>query len=299
MEDMLRRLIGEHILFECSLCPEAGRVHADPGQLQQVLMNLVLNARDAMASGGRLVVRTSNVQVDRPMEMIGFTLPPADYSVLTVSDTGSGIPAAILPRIFEPFFTTKAVGVGSGLGLSTVYGIVKQSGGYIQATSVVGEGSSFVIYLPRTSTAATPAVPAVAAEAAASRAGATVLVAEDESVLRSLASLVLRRAGFRVIEAEDGMEALRLAAEVDYAIDLLVTDLVMPRLGGELLATTLLDHHPSLRIVFMSGYAEDVVARQGLIVAAGSRFLEKPFPPALLVRTVRELLPDSASITNQ
>jgi CheY-like chemotaxis protein len=286
IDDMLRRLIGEHILFQSVLDPDKVWVHADLCQLQQVLMNLVLNSRDAMTDGGRLVVRTSSHLVIEDVELGDFALPAGNYAVLTVSDTGVGIPAAILPRIFEPFFTTKAVGLGSGLGLSTVYGIVKQSGGYIHATSKVGEGSSFVIYLPRTSKPV-EVEPPPAAEKPSSEGTATILVAEDELVLRSLAALVLRRGGFRVIEAEDGIDALRLAEEAGYKIDVLVTDLVMPRMGGEALAATLLERRPELKIVFMSGYAEDVVARQGLI-AADSSFLEKPFPPKVLLQAVRD-----------
>lgn len=289
MEDMLRRLIGEHIEYLCLLDPEAGRVHADPGQLQQVLMNLVLNARDAMADGGELIVQTSTKRINAPTDLGDFILPADDYAVLTVTDSGRGIPKAVLPRIFEPFFTTKAVGLGSGLGLSTVYGIVKQSGGYIQASSGVEGGATFTLLLPRTrteieSTAAGSPLPATGEIHGKGR----VLVVEDETVLRALAAKVLRRNGFEVIEAEDGLDALQKAAAVDYDIDILVTDVVMPKIGGEQLAASLLERRPTLPIVFMSGYAEEVIARQGLLIT-NSVFLEKPFPPHLLVRAVREV----------
>jgi two-component system, cell cycle sensor histidine kinase and response regulator CckA len=285
---MLKRLIGEHIVFVTSLDPGAGRVHADPGQLQQVLMNLVLNARDAMPNGGRLVVRTGVVSIAKPTQRNGFILPPGSYTTLTVSDTGCGIAPSVLPRIFEPFFTTKVVGTGSGLGLSTVYGIVKQSGGFIEAESRVDEGTSFTLYLPGTQAAAN-LVSASAQGLGEGGAGATVLVAEDEAVLRSLAGVVLRRGGFTVYEAEDGVAALEIARELNFKLDVLVTDLVMPRLGGHALADELLGNCPELRVVFMSGYAEEAVARHGLL-AQGSTFLPKPFSPTVLVRAVREIL---------
>jgi PAS domain S-box-containing protein len=288
IEDMLRRLIGEHIAFATVLDPETGRVHADPGQLQQVLMNLVLNARDAMPAGGRLTVRTGLARVTVATDLGGFVLPPGEYATLTVTDTGCGIHPDVLPRIFEPFFTTKAVGAGSGLGLSTAYGIVKQSGGFIRAESEVEAGTSLTLYLPRSGVATSPAPPDPAANPEGGGV-ATVLVAEDESVLRTLAGIVLRRSGFRVLEAEDGVAALELAEENGFEIDVLVTDLVMPRLGGHPLAERMQQRRPGLRVVFMSGYAEEAVARQGLL-ADGATFLAKPFPPAVLVNAVREIL---------
>ena len=293
IEDMLRRLIGEHIDFNSVLDPETGRLHADPSQLQQVLMNLVLNARDAMADGGRLTVRTGKHTIRKAHNYGDFKLPAGEYTMLTVEDTGCGIPPELLPRIYEPFFTTKAIGNGSGLGLSTVYGIVKQSGGYIRANSRPGEGTTFTLYFPRLA-AAGPVVPGDRqARARTEQAGssATILIAEDESVLRSLAALVLRRSGYTVLEAEDGMEALEIAQKQGYQIDMLVTDLVMPRMGGQPLASRLLEHRPDLKIVFMSGYAEEAVARHGHLVA-GTTFLEKPFSPNVLARTVRDIFSD-------
>ncbi|MEX2584359.1 MAG: ATP-binding protein [Gemmatimonadota bacterium] len=290
MEGMLKRLIGAHITFTSALEPAAGRVHADPGQLQQVLMNLVLNARDAMPDGGRLGVQTGNRTVDSHQDFGDFKLPPGIYTTLAVEDSGCGITADVLPRIYEPFYTTKPVGNGTGLGLSTVYGIVKQTGGYVHAESRPGQGTTFTIYLPRTQAVPGSATGATTPSCAEGECGAaTVLVAEDESVLRTLAGIVLRRSGFRVLEAEDGVEALQIAEEHGYAIDLLVTDLVMPRMGGEGLAATLLEHRPDLKVIFMSGYAEEAVARNGLL-AEGSTFLEKPFSPSVLARTVKEVL---------
>lgn len=289
MEDMLKRLIGEHIQFLTMLDPETGRVNADPSQLQQVLMNLVLNARDAIIEKGRLMVRTCVERVETRTDMGDFILPPGDYAVLTVTDNGRGMPKEVLSRVFEPFFTTKAVGLGSGLGLSTVYGIVKQSGGFIHAASTVGEGTTFTILLPRTRSGASergPVAPQPGVNDVVAK--GRVLVAEDETVLRTLAATVLRRNGFEVVEAEDGLDALQKAAGMDYDIDVLVTDVVMPQIGGEQLATSLLEHRPHLPIVFMSGYAEEVIARQGLLTS-GSVFLEKPFPPKLLVRAVHEV----------
>jgi PAS domain S-box-containing protein len=289
IEDMMKRLIGEHIAFTSELDADAGRVHADPGQLQQVLMNLVLNARAAMPDGGRLVVRTGVSTFARPAQLGDLVVPPGTYATLSVADTGHGIAPAVLPRIFEPFFTTKPVGSGSGLGLSTAYGIVTQSGGFICAESRVDEGSTFTLYLPRTDAAAAAGA-SQAAERSPAAGGATVMVVEDESVLRSLAGIVLRRAGYRVFEAEDGVDALEIAQRNAYAIDVLVTDLVMPRLGGHALSERMLELRPDLKIVFMSGYAEEAVARHGLL-AEGSTFLAKPFPPAVLVRAVHEILP--------
>jgi len=289
MEDMLRRLIGAHVTFGTALNPAAGRVNADPGQLQQVLMNLVLNARDAMPAGGRLVVGTGSLEVAEPLPMNGETLPAGRYSTLSVSDEGEGIPPEVLPRVFEPFFTTKRVGEGSGLGLSTVIGIVKQSGGYVKVETAVGEGTTFTILLPMTETASTPeTLPPSAADRYPCR-GGVVLVAEDEAVLRSLVAVVLRRSGYEVLEAEDGEHAMEIAAGRNYLIDVLVTDLIMPRLGGQPLARRLREECPDLAVVFMSGFAEEAIQRYG-VLAEGSKFLEKPFSPSLLVTAVRELL---------
>lgn len=289
MEDMLKRLIGEHIVYTHALDPRTGRVNADPGQLQQVLMNLVLNARDAMPEGGELSVRTQLTTLEDDWKLTGFTMPAGDYATLTVSDDGCGMPESVLSRIFEPFFTTKPVGSGSGLGLSTVYGIVKQSGGFILADSEIDVGTTFRIFLPRTSEE--PAAPVVGEKAPETiDRMATVLVVEDEEVLRNLAATVLRRNGLRVLQAADGVEGMEIAQREDYRIDVLVTDLRMPRMGGEVLATRLWEAEPELKVVFMSGYAEEVVARQGTVEGA-ARFLEKPFSPHVLASTVLELLP--------
>jgi PAS domain S-box-containing protein len=288
IEGMLKRLIGAHIVYTSELDPAAGRVHADPGQLQQVLMNLVLNARDAMPSGGRVTVRTGSRSFQRPRNFGDFKIPPGAYATLTVTDTGCGIPPADMGRIYEPFFTTKGVGQGSGLGLSTVYGIVKQTGGYIVASSQIGEGTAFTLYLPRTQ-APSPLPPEQSPARQEQGGGATVLVAEDESVLRTLAAIVLRRSGFNVLVAEDGIEAFAVAQEQGFEIDVLVTDLVMPRMGGQALAERLLQKRPDLGLVFMSGYAEEAVTGHGRL-AEGSVFLAKPFSPSLLAETVWEVL---------
>jgi PAS domain S-box-containing protein len=278
---LLRRLIGEDVLLSLELQPGLGRVRADPTQLEQVLLNLAVNARDAMPRGGRLVLATGDVELAARASEVR----PGAYVVLSVADTGHGMTEEVRRHLFEPFFTTKEVGKGSGLGLSTVYGIVKQAGGHIDVESQPGAGSTFRVYLPRV---AEPApVPPHRPESAP--AGGTVLLAEDEDAVRALAREVLRSEGYTVLEAADGDAALRLARGHGGRIDLLVTDVVMPGLGGRQLAEGLLALTPAVRVLYLSGYTEDAVVREG-VSCEEVHFLPKPFSPAALAQKVREVL---------
>jgi PAS domain S-box-containing protein len=288
MESMLRPLIGEDIVLTTQLDPALGPIEADPGQLHQVVMNLVVNARDAMPKGGSLTIETANADVE---QMEDGSIDPGRYVTLTVRDAGEGIDEITLGQIFEPFFTTKESSKGTGLGLATVYGIVKQSGGYVAVDSEVGVGSAFTIYLRRVDDArqplvepAAPAAPAVPVPVPV-QAVHRVLVVEDEEVVRGLVRQVLEGQGYEVLVAEDGQEALDLARES--AIDVLLTDLTMPNVGGRELAERLRVTQPALKVVYMSGYAEDGLAGA---LHPGTSFLGKPFTFSELTQTVRELV---------
>ena len=294
-ERMLRRLIGEDIDLRTSAEPGLGHVLADPGQIQQVILNLAVNARDAMPDGGRLSIELANVDVDEEMARRHVPIqPPGRYVRLTVSDTGIGIPHAIQPHIFEPFFTTKEKGKGTGLGLSTVYGIVKQSGGFIWVYSEPGQGATFKIYLPRVDAPAEPA-PSPQPEVAASSGAETILLVEDEPAVRDLAQRILRRKGYRVVAATNGREALDLVERHEGPIDLLVTDLVMPQMDGRELAQRLAALRPGLRVLFMSGYTGDTIAQRG-VLDPDVAFIEKPFSPDGLARKVREILDSRVTV---
>jgi PAS domain S-box-containing protein len=289
---MLGRLLGSDIRLETRLAPTLGVVLADPGQLEQVLVNLVVNARDAMPEGGALTVETGNVVLDAGDAHRDATLTPGPYVMLAVSDTGIGMDRETKSRVFDPFFTTKDVGKGTGLGLATVYGIVKQSGGYVWVYSEPGQGTTFKIYLPRVDVAAdastTESTSAPAADLAWSN--ATVLLVEDDPAVRSAARRALLRAGFLLIEASDGAEALTLCPEQGGpTIDLVVTDLVMPEMGGIELAAALRARRPGIRVLYMSGYTRDALRRQS-VLEPGAVFLEKPFTPQALVNAVRAAL---------
>jgi PAS domain S-box-containing protein len=275
LEQMLRRLIGEDIELVADLEPRLARIRADAGQIEQVLMNLVVNARDAMPGGGRLTLSTRNHPAAAEAAVT--------HVVLRVADTGCGIDSAVMAHLFEPFFTTKEEGKGTGLGLATVYGIVHQSGGNLEVESAPGEGASFAVYLPRTDE---PATPPSAATAAAGRGHETILVVEDEASIRSLAREILEGQGYAVLEAPGAEEALRRAAEHAGPIHLLLTDVVMPGKSGVDLARDLLGLRPGLRVVYMSGYADRAVQAD----APGVAFVQKPFDPALLARRVRATL---------
>jgi PAS domain S-box-containing protein len=288
MEKMLRRLIGEDIDFATVLDANLGTVRVDPGQIEQVLMNLVVNARDAMPKGGHLTIETRNVELDEHYAKERPEVQSGSYAMIAVTDTGTGMDAEIKTRIFEPFFTTKEVGRGTGLGLSTALGIVKQSGGHIEVYSELSRGTTFKVYIPRTEGAVAPSktFPNLLG---ASKGTETILLAEDDDSVRSLVSLSLRSYGYTVLEAQDGDEALKVCQQHDSAIDLLVTDVVMPRLSGRELAALLMPLRPKMKVLFLSGYTDEAISRHG-ILEAGVPFLQKPFTPGILARKVREAL---------
>ena len=285
---LLRRLIGEDIHLQLALPSELGRVKADPGQMEQVLLNLAVNARDAMPKGGRLEISTSHADFSTVFSEGEYQIAPGSYVRLAVSDTGAGMDMATQERIFEPFFTTKGLGKGTGLGLATVYGIVKQSGGHITVISAPGRGATFHIYLPRT-TEVQPADPAKEAAAPAPGGREVVLLAEDEPSLRRLVADFLRSNGYRVVEAENGAQAAEMAARHTGPLHLLVTDLVMPRMGGRDLAGQLLARHPNLRVIFLSGYDSEI-GHEAAVLEPGTAFLQKPFSLTDLAQKARELL---------
>jgi two-component system, cell cycle sensor histidine kinase and response regulator CckA len=286
IQEMLSRLIGEDIRVSIKLDRALGSVRADAGQIEQVIMNLAVNARDAMPQGGQLSIETANVDLDEAYAQTHVHLEPGPYAMLAVSDTGFGMDEETRNRIFEPFYTTKEKGHGTGLGLSTVYGIVKQSGGYIWVYSELGKGTTFKVYLPRVSAPAEPLgtpepvlVPAIGHE--------TILLVEDEESVRALASKTLGARGYRVLEAADGGAALEIARS--QAVDLLLTDMVLPFMGGSAIAAAIREIHPQAKVLFTSGYTDDVIVRRGLM-EQGAAFLEKPFTPNVLARKVREVL---------
>ncbi len=289
---ILERLIGENI--ELRLLPRADLppVSADRGQLQQIIMNLAVNARDAMPEGGKLLIETGEALFDEEYVRGHFPATPGGYVMLAVSDSGAGMDAATQARIFEPFFTTKEKGKGTGLGLSTVYGIVKQSNGFIWVYSETGGGTTFKVYLPRVEGAAEAVEPEV--RTGSGLAGSeTILVVEDEAPLRDLACRTLERKGYFVIPASDGDEALERAAARAGRIDMLVTDVVMPRMGGKELASRMKERFPGIRILYVSGYTDHSIVHRG-ILDEGVAFLQKPFSMEGLVRKVRAILDGNA-----
>jgi PAS domain S-box-containing protein len=289
VEKMLRRIIGEDITLSFELGDALWIVRADPGQVEQIVKNLAVNARDAMPHGGTLRITTENIEIDRALSARHPELAPGSYVRFTISDTGHGIDADTLGRIFEPFFTTKARDKGTGLGLSTVYGIVKQSEGYVFCESEVGRGTAFRVYLPRVEGVA-PVSVRPAPLAGEIRGGTeTVLVVEDADPVRSLAARALDAAGYRVLTAIDGVDALRTSAAWSAPIDLVLTDVVMPRMGGDELATRLAEFRPESRVLFMSGYTGSIFRRDGHSEPQ-PHFVEKPFRVDDLLRKVRAML---------
>ena len=287
MDKMLRRLIGEHIALEAVLAPDLGRVRADPNQIEQVIVNLAVNARDAMPDGGKLTIETANVDLDEAFAQAHLGSVPGSYAQLAVTDTGAGMDATVRAHLFEPFFTTKEVGKGTGLGLATVYGIVKQSGGYISVYSEPGRGSSFKIYLPRI---ATPPEAAAGPQKGGPAPGSeTVLVVEDEPAVLTLSRRALEAQGYVVLAASDPIAALRVVERHGGTIHLLLTDVVMPGLSGRELADRLTAQRPGIRVLYMSGYPGDAVVQHGTL-PSGSAFLQKPFSPDGLARKVRDVL---------
>jgi len=291
---MLRRVIGEDVHLSTTLATDLGTVRADPGQLEQVLVNLAVNARDAMPGGGKLTIATSDIEYDLdhppPSSRHHLTLPPplGRYVVLEVTDTGIGMSPEIRAHLFEPFFTTKPRGKGTGLGLATVYGIVRQSGGHITVESAPERGATFRIYLPRVDSPP-DALPGPGAIRAPVTGTETVLLTEDDPLVRLLARTVLERAGYAVLTAAGGKEALILADDHRGPIHLLLTDVVMPEMSGRELMHHLAERRPEVKVLYVTGYSEDAVAQHG-VLDPGTAFLPKPFTPEVLTRKVREVL---------
>ncbi len=294
LTNLLNRLLGERIDLEIVHGQNLGHVKVDQGQLEQVIINLVLNARDAMSEGGRLLIRTSNLANARHLSTPGDQepMPPGDYILIDVEDTGAGISAENLERIFEPFFTTKELGSGTGLGLSTVYGIVRQTGGFIFVGSTIGKGTKFSIYLPRHQMAeATARAHAMMAafDPIELTGGGTVLLVEDEDAVRLFGARALRKKGYKVLEAKGGYVALDLINNAEEPIDLLITDVVMPELDGPSLVHRVLESRPDMKVIFISGYAEDSF-RDRIGDVSDLHFLAKPFSLEQLAGKVKEVM---------
>jgi two-component system, cell cycle sensor histidine kinase and response regulator CckA len=285
---MLCRLIGEDIELIATLEPNLRKIKADPGQIEQVIINLAVNARDAMPKGGKLLIETSNIELSEEFAWQHVSVIPGSYILLVISDTGCGMNAEIRAHLFEPFFTTKEKGKGTGLGLSTVYGIVQQSGGHIWVYSEPDKGATFKIYLPiiEEESAEKGSLPA---RPDSSHGWETILVAEDESLVRSLACLSLRKKGYQVLEAADGEEALKILTQRANSIHLIITDVVMPQISGRELARKAKLLQPEIKILYMSGYTENAIVHHG-VLEPGLEFIPKPFSPGALSRLVREIL---------
>ncbi|MDP9170818.1 MAG: PAS domain S-box protein, partial [Acidobacteriota bacterium] len=288
MEKMVRALLGEDIDLKLALAPEAGSVKADAGQIEQVIMNLAANARDAMPGGGQLRIRTENVRLSEPLDAGRGVLQPGDYVTIAVTDTGHGMDENTQHQIFEPFFTTKPVDKGTGLGLATSHGIAEQSGGTLTVESKPGQGACFTLYLPLIRSAARSSTRRSASERRVGGSG-TILLVEDEAALRQLFLQTLTEAGYTVLEAANGEEALRVAAEHTGSIDLLLTDVIMPKMGGAELAAELRGNRSDLRVLFVSGFTNHALEARG-IFTRGARFLQKPFQVGALLDTVSQTL---------
>lgn len=288
IEKMLRRLIGENVELRTVLGAGLWSVKADPGQIEQVLVNLVVNARDAISGGGKITIETVNVFLDEEYSRGHLPAQPGHYVMLAISDTGVGMDEKTVSQVFEPFFTTKGPGKGTGLGLSTVYGIVKQSGGYIWVYSEPDKGSTFKVYFPRTEDREGAPHKAVS-PVEDLRGQETVLVVEDEESIRNLACAVLRGYGYPVLPACDGEDALRVAGEHEGEISLLLTDVVMPKMGGRDLYDRIRQQHPEIKVLYMSGYTDNAIVHHR-VLDPGTAFLQKPFSPISLARKVKEVL---------
>jgi nitrogen-specific signal transduction histidine kinase/ActR/RegA family two-component response regulator len=294
LEKMLRRLIGEDVALEISLDPGVATINADPGQLEQVLMNLVVNARDAMPTGGRLSITTENARLSADSVAGALHAAVGDYVMLAVTDTGTGMTVEVQRRLFDPFFTTKDHGRGTGLGLSTVYGIVNQSGGEITVCSELGQGSTFKVFFPRFLSSAETTSHEIKPKEVP-RGVETVLVVEDDSNLRELVARVLRKSGYEVHVAAGGVEAISIASDPLTLIDAVISDVVMPGMNGRELVEKLLEMRPGIACLLMSGYTDDDVLRRG-VQQGETAFLQKPFTPDQLARKVREVLDRSIII---
>jgi len=289
MEKMLPRLIREDIVLKLELDTSLSQVKADPSQIEQVILNLTVNARDAMPDGGKLLIQTANVNLDNAYTHNHPGSRPGSYVMLRVTDTGTGIDPEIQSQIFEPFFTTKERDKGTGLGLATVYGIVKQSGGYIGVDSEKGKGASFSVCLPRLEQPATHSIAPPAAAPMNTRGTETILVVEDSEPLRKLAEIFLKESGYSILSAADGQQALQTARQHPGPIHLLLTDVVMPGMNGRVLGERLAPSQPGMKVLYMSGYADSFIAGHR-VLESGTHLLHKPFTQETLTRKVRELL---------
>lgn len=288
MKRMLQRLIGEDVQINTLLASDLHQVHADPGQMEQIVMNLAVNARDAMPQGGELGIQTANVELGKGYAASHAEVQPGNYVMLAISDSGCGMDAATQARIFEPFFTTKEIGKGTGLGLATVYGMVRQSGGYIWTYSELGIGTTFKIYLPALEVT-TPTASPLGTLGEAQCGDETILLVEDEDSVRGMTRRALQSHGYKVLEASGPLEAIQISEEYDGVIHLLLTDVVMPKLNGRRLAELLQPERPEMQVIFISGYTNDTIIRNGILNQEVS-FLQKPFAPATLNRKIRESL---------
>jgi CheY-like chemotaxis protein len=292
MQKLALRVVDEDIEVVLKLDPALGHVRIDPGQFDQIIMNLVVNARDAMPDGGKLILQTANFELDEMYVKQHLGAKPGSYVMFSVSDTGTGMDEATLSHIFEPFFTTKETGKGTGLGLSTVYGIVKQANGYLMAYSEPGHGTIMKIFLPRAHKGSLVDQP-VAVAKAIPRGTETILLVEDETALRELTRSILEDSGYKVLEARNSEEATEMARDTQCKIDLLLTDVVMPGVSGNELAKRLSAVRSNLRVLYMSGYTDDVVAHKG-VLAEGTVLIQKPFTKRGLLSKVRHSLDETS-----
>jgi CheY-like chemotaxis protein len=285
VEELLRRLIGEDVLLTTVLTPGTARVTIDPGQMEQVIMNLAVNARDAMPQGGRLTVETAIVDLDESYAEMHAGARPGPYVMLAVSDTGTGMTPEVRDRLFEPFFTTKDPGRGTGLGLATVHGIVQQSGGHVGVYTEVGRGTTFKVYLPSAGKSDLSA-PAGGSSAATRSGTETILLVEDDEGVRAMSRVALELFGYTVLEARSGDDAVRTIDSHDGLIHLLITDVVMPGMSGRQVAETMIQRRPTVKVLFCSGYTDDAIVRHGILQAEVA-FLQKPYTATALGNKVR------------